>query len=420
MRMCTFVAAIVIGNAGAALGQPIEDEALRGMLLTRATQWQAMQAQGTLNMESATALNQEFVAQLDLASLTVDQIDMLAQQSAFVGITDLSGVMATLDRVSAEETALGARAALLELQLSQAGAPDAAAAMAMLEHPGTSELMRTESGATLMQLAGMTIGEMSDEQRASIYSFLNALPDDASNATLAYSQVVVSALAETVQKEQLEAHQASVAHLSTLASQRLTTETDARARQGLERLVQFLDGSFAQGKLIGAPMPKLDIVWSSDESLSSFDDLRGKVIVLDFWATWCGPCISSFPNVRHLQEHYEGHEVAIVGVTSVQGFVTNGPDGQVRCDGDEAKEFAETQRFMAHRDMAWPVVFTKQDVFNPAYGVSGIPHVTIIDTKGVVRASGLHPASPLEAKSAIIDGLLEEAGLSVPKTPEDG
>ena len=53
------------------------------------------------------------------------------------------------------------------------------------------------------------------------------------------------------------------------------------------------------------------------------------------------------------------------------------------------------------KEMTWPVAFSKQPVFNPDYGVMGIPDVIIIDGKGIVRHVGLHPAMKLEEKTAL-------------------
>jgi hypothetical protein len=65
--------------------------------------------------------------------------------------------------------------------------------------------------------------------------------------------------------------------------------------------------------------------------------------------------------------------------------------------------------------MTWPVVFTEQSVFNPDFGVSGIPHVAIIDPAGVVRFNALHPGQDAEGKYHKIDGLLTEFGLPAPR-----
>lgn len=104
---------------------------------------------------------------------------------------------------------------------------------------------------------------------------------------------------------------------------------------------------------------------------------------------------------------YEGRTVTVVGVTSVQGRHT-GPDGQVDCSNDEQKEFALMGEFMEQKSMTWPVAFSKEPVLNPACGIRGIPHVTIIDPAGVVRYNVLHPGTPLEGKISKIDALLKE------------
>jgi len=179
-----------------------------------------------------------------------------------------------------------------------------------------------------------------------------------------------------------------------------------------------MDGAAARGMLIDHAMPEMTIEWSSDSSITSFADLKGKVVVVDFWATWCGPCIRSFPQVRALQEHYAGMPVAIVGVTSLQGNVYGlpGEDGPVNCEDDPQKEYELMPAVMENHDVTWPVVFTEQDVFNPDFGVGGIPHVAIIDGEGKVRFNGLHPAAPMNEKTGKIDKLLAEMGIEPPAT----
>jgi len=57
----------------------------------------------------------------------------------------------------------------------------------------------------------------------------------------------------------------------------------------------------------------------------------------------------------------------------------------------------------------------EEGAYAPDYGVTGIPHMTIIDPAGVVRSNGLHPNSPIEEHARRIDALLEEAGLPAPE-----
>lgn len=70
--------------------------------------------------------------------------------------------------------------------------------------------------------------------------------------------------------------------------------------------------------------------------------------------------------------------------------------------------------FMKAKDMTWPVVFSEQEVFNPDYGVRGIPHMAIIAPDGTVRYNGMHPATPHAEKVKKIDPILREFGLKVP------
>jgi len=122
--------------------------------------------------------------------------------------------------------------------------------------------------------------------------------------------------------------------------------------------------------------------------------------------------------VRELVERYKGYDVVILGVTSVQGnsVVWEGgkPKDRIDTKGNTEKEYELMGAFMKDMDMTWPVVFSEEAVFNPEYGVNGIPHVAIIDTNGKLRFRGLHPANPLPQKADKIDSLLKEAGLKVP------
>ena len=163
--------------------------------------------------------------------------------------------------------------------------------------------------------------------------------------------------------------------------------------------------------LAGKPAPELNFKWSTREGLKRLSDLKGKVVVLDFWATWCGPCISSFPQIREITEHYKDMDVVVLGVTSIQGSVANLARGRVDTKGDPEKEMSLMHEFIKEKKVTWDIVFSEEPVFNEAYGIVGIPHMAIVAPDGTVRHNGLHPGGvPHEEKVKMIDALLKEFG----------
>lgn len=205
---------------------------------------------------------------------------------------------------------------------------------------------------------------------------------------------------------------------NALLAQIKTDYPDTKAAASVERFLEAQSQQArtkeAQRAIVGQPAPELNFKWSSGEGLDALSDLKGKVVVLDFWATWCGPCISSFPQVRELVEHYQGSDVVVIGVTSLQGRVMNLEAGPINTRGDPEKEYSLMSAFMKAKDMTWTVAFSEQPVFNPQYGVAGIPHMTIVAPDGTVRHNDLHPAMPHAQKVEKIDALLKEFRLPLP------
>ncbi len=192
------------------------------------------------------------------------------------------------------------------------------------------------------------------------------------------------------------------------------------------RIAQAIDDSSRRLSFIGGPAPALTFNWTSDGlDASTLEDLKGNVVVLDFWATWCGPCIAAFPKVRDLVAHYEGYPVKVIGVTSLQGSHKN-PDGsRINTQGDPDREYALMKEYIGLKDITWPIAFSEQPVGNPEYFVQGIPHLAFIAPDGTIRYNGLNPHSLSKADElAMIDGMLEEFGLPTPSkagvdTPTD-
>src|SRR4030095_9812371 len=99
----------------------------------------------------------------------------------------------------------------------------------------------------------------------------------------------------------------------------------------------------------------------------SLDELKGKVVLLDFWGTWCGPCVASVPALRDLNKKYAKESgVVMLGVSS---------------DGDEDK----WKTFTAKEKMVWPQYLDRDHAVQRAFAVRAFPTYIVIDAEGIVR-----------------------------------
>lgn len=160
----------------------------------------------------------------------------------------------------------------------------------------------------------------------------------------------------------------------------------ARSLDSVERRIE---SEMKLSKLVGTMAPAIDAKHWVNAAGMTAEDLDGKVVLLDFWAIWCGPCIQTFPHLREWNEEYGDKGLQIVGVTRKYGYEWNEEAKRaVRAEGEvsDEQEIDMLEKFLAHHELEHPTIITPEgSEMQSAYAVSGIPHAVLIDRKGVIR-----------------------------------
>jgi len=137
----------------------------------------------------------------------------------------------------------------------------------------------------------------------------------------------------------------------------------------------YIDAGAKQKNAVGKPMVLAGKTMEGKDF--STKDYAGKVVLVDFWATWCGPCIAELPRVRAMYEKYHDKGLEIVGIS---------------CDGDGEK----LANYTKANNMPWVQLWDKEKqgaLGKPAaahplsveWKVNGIPQMFLIDRNGVLR-----------------------------------
>ena len=154
----------------------------------------------------------------------------------------------------------------------------------------------------------------------------------------------------------------------------------------------------APDALEGEPAPPLAVEnWqTADGEPLTLADFRGKVVLLDFWGTWCGPCLAAFPELKELRERFGPDGFEIVGVHTTAGA-------------------AEMAGYLAENPLPWPNAADADRATAAAYGVPSYPGVYLIDRAGTLRCAALHRPDAARAIECLLaepagDGAADAAG----------
>ena len=115
----------------------------------------------------------------------------------------------------------------------------------------------------------------------------------------------------------------------------------------------------------GAPAPAFQLNSNAGKPVA-LADLKGQIVLLNFWASWCGPCRQEMPILEQLNRQYHAKGVTLLGV-NVE------PDS------------AAAVNWLKATPVTFPILFDTDSKVSQLYEVAGMPNTVIIDRKGVVR-----------------------------------
>lgn len=127
------------------------------------------------------------------------------------------------------------------------------------------------------------------------------------------------------------------------------------------------DATSAENPLVGKPAPEVTAEKITGEGPASLKEASGKVVVLDFWGTFCGPCEKSFPKYQQMLDQF-GSDVTVIAVSE-----------------DEPEDKDKIPEFAAKTSVKFPLLWDKDKSVVKQYAPPTMPTSFIIDKNGVVR-----------------------------------
>ncbi len=136
------------------------------------------------------------------------------------------------------------------------------------------------------------------------------------------------------------------------------------------RFADPIRGARRMREAVGKPFD-LEFTDAISGSTISMKNLKGKVVVVDFWATWCGPCVAEMPHMKQLYAEYRGKGVEFLGISLDQPKEQGGLDS--------------LKKYVKDNGIAWPQYYQGkgwESEFSRSWGINSIPSMFVVDTEG--------------------------------------
>lgn len=149
---------------------------------------------------------------------------------------------------------------------------------------------------------------------------------------------------------------------------------------GMKGMIQYLSSGFELKKLNGTDSPKFKYE-NHKGGFTSLEDLKGKYVYIDVWATWCGPCRQEIPFLQKTEEAYHGKNIEFVSISV-----------------DVMKDHDKWAKFVTEKNLGGIQLLADKDWksdFVQGYKINGIPRFILISPEGkIVNADAPRPSSP--------------------------
>lgn len=142
------------------------------------------------------------------------------------------------------------------------------------------------------------------------------------------------------------------------------------------------------------PAPDAPLMLNANGPPIMISSLRGKVLVLDLWATWCGPCRMSMPELEKVHQKYRGKDVEVIGVSA-----------------DDASSQSRIPLVKQALGVTYPTpIGEKTPEFFKKYSAGSLPMLYVIDKQGIIRLqeTGFDNVNKLKKVDGLVQKLLDE------------
>ena len=168
------------------------------------------------------------------------------------------------------------------------------------------------------------------------------------------------------------------------------TGTPHQRRAAMSGYLQIRDRGVQIG-LLGKRAPEIDLkLWLRGEP-TTLADLTGRVILLEFWATWCKPCQEMFPKLTKLHDEESANGLEIIALT--RHYMAY--KGSIEARNEELNLMRAP---LKQHDVKFRVAVSEDETLQSIYGANGLPTMIVIDTHGLVRYAGPGGEDPVFAK----------------------